>query len=75
MQYIERKCTEYLKKHRSVKLYLSVTPNYKDDEIIPRTVEVQALTSDGAINEKVITYNTAKGYTIDYKTGKVTQNK
>ena len=75
MQYIERKCTEYLKKHRSVKLYYQVTPNYKDDEIIPRTVEVQALTSDGAINEKVITYNTAKGYTIDYKTGKVTKNK
>ena len=74
MQYIERKCVDYLKKHRSVKLYYQVTPYYKDDEIIPRTVEVQALTSDGAINEKVITYNKAKGYTIDYYTGEVTNN-
>lgn len=75
MQYIERKCVEYLKNHRSVKLYYQVTPYYRGDEIIPRTVKVQALTSDGAINETVITYNTAKGFTIDYKTGKVTKNK
>jgi len=63
-----------LKKHRSVKLYYQATPYYRGDELIPRTVEVKALTSDGAINETVITYNTAKGYTIDYRTGKVTDN-
>ena len=74
MQYIERKCVDYLKKHRSVKLYYQVTPYYRDDELIPRTVEVRALTSDGAIDEKVITYNTAKGFTIDYHTGEVTNN-
>ena len=74
MQYIERKCVDYLKKHRSVKLYYQVTPYYRGDELIPRTVEVQALTSDGAINEKVITYNSAKGFTIDYHTGEVTNN-
>lgn len=75
MQYIERKCVDYLKKHRSVKLYYQATPYYRGDELIPRTVEVRALTSDGAINETVITYNTAKGYTIDYHTGKVTKDK
>ena len=74
MQYIERKCVDYLKKHHSVKLYYQATPYYHGDELIPRTVEVKALTSDGAINETVITYNTAKGYTIDYHTGKVTDN-
>lgn len=74
MQYIERKCVDYLKKHRSVKLYYQVTPYYRGDELIPRTVEVRALTSDGAIDEKVITYNSAKGFTIDYHTGKVTDN-
>ena len=74
MQYIERKCIDYLKKHRSVKLYYQATPYYRGDELIPRTVEVKALTSDGAINETVITYNTAKGYTIDYHTGEVTDN-
>lgn len=74
MQYIERKCVDYLKKHRSVKLYYQVTPYYRGDELIPRTVEVQALTSDGAINEKVITYNSAKGFTIDYHTGEVIDN-
>lgn len=74
MQYIERKCIDYLKKHRSVKLYYQATPYYRGDELIPRTVEVKALTSDGAINETVITYNTAKGFTIDYHTGKVTDN-
>lgn len=74
MQYIERKCIDYLKKHRSVKLYYQATPYYRGDELIPRTVEVKALTSDGAINETVITYNTAKGFTIDYHTGEVTDN-
>lgn len=74
MQYIERKCTDYLKAHRSVKLYYQVTPYYRGDELIPRTVEVRALTSDGAIDEKVITYNTAKGFTINYYTGEVTNN-
>lgn len=74
MQYIERKCVDYLKKHRSVKLYYQVTPYYRGEELIPRTVEVKALTSDGAIDEKVITYNSAKGFTIDYNTGKVTEN-
>ena len=74
MQYIERKCADYLKTHRSVKLYYQVTPYYRGDELIPRTVEVRALTSDGAIDEKVITYNTAKGFTIDYHTGDVTDN-
>ena len=74
MQYIERKCIDYLKKHRSVKLYYQATPYYRGDELIPRTVEVKALTSDGAIDETVITYNTAKGFTIDYHTGKVTDN-
>ena len=74
MQYIERKCVDYLKKHRSVKLYYQATPYYRGDELIPRTVEVKALTSDGAINETVITYNTAKGFTIDYHTGEVIDN-
>lgn len=74
MQYIERKCVDYLKKHRSVKLYYQVTPYYRGDELIPRTVEVRALTSDRVIDEKVITYNTAKGFTIDYHTGEVTDN-
>lgn len=74
MQYIERKCVDYLKKHRSVKLYYQATPYYRGDELIPRTIEVKALTSDGAINETVITYNTAKGFTIDYHTGEVTDN-
>lgn len=74
MQYIERKCVDYLKKHRSVKLYYQVTPYYRGDELIPRTIEVRALTSDRVIDEKVITYNTAKGFTIDYHTGEVTDN-
>lgn len=69
MQYIERKCAHYLETHPTVKLYYQVTPKYQNSELIPRTVEVEALTSDGVINEKVITYNEMTGYTIDYKTG------
>ena len=69
MQYIERKCAHYLETHPNIKLYYQVTPKYQGSELIPRTVEVEALTSDGVINEKVITYNEMTGYTIDYKTG------
>lgn len=72
MQYIERKCVDYLKKHRNVTLYYQVTPNYEGNNTIPTTVTVQALTSDGAIDETVTTYNNLKGFTIDYQTGAVT---
>ena len=39
---------------------------YVGDELIPRAVEVDMLSSDNALNEHVIVYNAAKGFEIDY---------
>lgn len=74
MQYIEWKVLNYIKNHKSVIVYYKVTPNYKDNELIPRTVTVQALSSDNSIDETVVTYNAANGYTINYNDGSYTKN-
>lgn len=44
-------------------------PVYVGEELIPRVVVVDVLSSDGAIDADFVTYNAAKGFTIDYATG------
>ena len=69
MAYTERRAVSWLCKHKSGSVYYSATPVYKGKELIPRSVVVDMKTSDGKINERVIVYNAAKGYTVDYNKG------
>lgn len=73
MQYIERKVLDYIKSNQSVTVWYRATPIYQGNELVPRTVIVDAVSSDNSINERVITYNVLPGYKIDYKNGKITK--
>lgn len=59
----------WLKNHKDGTIYYEVEPNYVNDEPIPRTVSVDIKTSDNEIDAHFVTYNCAKGFEIDYKTG------
>lgn len=73
MQYIEMKVLNYVKR-TGKNVYYKAEPVYKNNEIVPRYVIVNAKSEDGKIDEKVLVFNTAEGYTIDYKTGKFYKN-
>lgn len=53
----------------SVWLYYRATPCYVGDELLPRSVIVDMRSYDGSIDQEIITYNYAKGYTINYYNG------
>lgn len=74
MGYTETEARDWLERHHDGTIYYRVTPVYVDDEIIPRSVIVNIATSDNSINQRVITYNYAKGYTIDYYKGTFTKD-
>lgn len=73
MQYIERKTINYLKSHKDKYVYYKVTPIYDGDNSVPTYVDVDALSSDGVINEHVRTFNVLPGYNIDYYTGEISK--
>ena len=74
MAYTERKVVNYLYNHQNATVYYSAKPIYKGKELIPRSVIVDIKSSDGKLNERVIVYNAAKGFKINYKTGRATKN-
>lgn len=74
MRYTEKKAQEWLESHQNGVLYYEPKPVYSGNELIPRAVVVSMLSSDKSIDEKVIVYNTANGYTIDYNTGQFSKN-
>lgn len=53
----------------SVWLYYRATPYYVGDELLPRSVIVDMKSSDGSIDQEIITYNYAKGYSVNYNEG------
>ena len=69
MQYIETKVLNWLKENPKGYCYYIITPKYNGHDLVPYIVEVEALSSDKTINEKVIIYNVAPNYEIDYSTG------
>ena len=69
MAYTERKVVNYLYKHHKASVYYSAKPVYKGKEMIPRSVIVDIKSSDKKLNERVIVYNAAKGFKINYKKG------
>lgn len=75
MQYIERKVLDYIKANKNVTAVYKVTPIYVDNELIPRFVDVDVLTSDGKIDEHVRTFNVLPGYEINYLTGEISDVK
>ncbi|CRR27442.1 streptococcal phage DNAse [Streptococcus equi subsp. equi] len=74
MRYTEIKSQKWLEAHRDGYLYYEAMPIYQGNELVPRAVVVSVLSSDNTINEKVIVYNVANGYTIDYNQGTFSAN-
>jgi DNA-entry nuclease len=71
MAYTERKVVNYLYEHHNGSVYYSANPVYRGKELLPRSVIVDVKSSDKKLNERVIVYNAAKGYKINYKKGMV----
>lgn len=76
MGYIEDKIRDFVKDNHDCDVYYSVEPNYySDNELIPKTVTVDARSCNNEINERIAVYNVAPGYEIDYTNGKFTKVK
>lgn len=69
MAFTERRVVQYLNSHHQVTCFYRATPVYIGSELLPRAVAVDVRTSDRALDMRVIVYNCAKGYTINYRTG------
>lgn len=71
MGYMENKIRKFLakKENQDCSVYYSAKPDYKGDELVPRTVTLNARSCDREIDEKVVVYNVAPGYIIDYSSG------
>ena len=50
-------------------VYYEAKPVYKDNEKLPRYVDVTFMSKDKQLNEKVRVYNNANGYDINYTDG------
>ena len=69
MRYSEIKAQEWLEANYDGTLYYGAKPVYEGNELVPRTVIVSMLSSDGTIDEKVIVFNSANGFEINYADG------
>lgn len=72
MGYLETKTRNFLKKpeNKNCGVYYSAVPIYRsDDELVPVAVTVDAKSCDEKIDERVIVYNIAPGFDINYKDG------
>ena len=73
MAYMESILRDFFKNKTDVTVYYQVKPLYNGNELLPRAVEVNVKASDGSIDQKIIVYNTANGYNIDYNNATVTK--
>lgn len=75
MAYTETIARDYLdeKSSNECPLYYAATPNYEGDELIPRTVTVDIQSCNNSIDERVVVYNTANGFEVNYKEGSFTE--
>lgn len=69
MRYSEIKAQEWLEANHDGTLYYGAKPVYEGNELVPRYVEVSMKSSDGTIDEKVIVFNSANGFEINYADG------
>ena len=72
MSYKDQK-QKWLSEHPDGTMSYRVTPVYRSDELVCRSVFVDMRSSDGAIDQRVEVYNVARGYAIDYATGSFSQ--
>lgn len=66
--YFENQILEYIYDTGAIVEY-HVTPDFQDDELVARGVELEALSSDGGLKLHVYIYNVQPGIQIDYATG------
>ena len=69
MAYTEGLARDWLWDNRDGTVYYSATPVYEGDELLPRSVIVDVLSSDGELDLEVEVYNAVNGYEVDYATG------
>lgn len=69
MAYTENLARTWLATHENGTLYYAATPLYRGNELVPRSVVVDVLSSDGMIDLEVEVFNAAYGFTINYATG------
>lgn len=69
MSYTEGLARDWLRAHPDGTLYYAATPVYQGSELLPRSVYVDVLSSDGSLDLEVEVYNAAEGFDIDYATG------
>ena len=69
MAYGEGLARTWLEQHKDGTVYYAATPVYEANEPLARSVMVDILTSDGAINQRIEVYNATFGFALDYATG------
>lgn len=69
MAYTEGLAREWLREHPGGTVYYAATPVYEGSDLLARSVIVDVLSSDGALDLEVEVYNAAYGFDIDYATG------
>lgn len=77
MKYPEQLAYDYLSSPEAkyCPLYYAAIPQYPvDNEIVPRTVTVDIQSCNKSLDEHIVVYNVAKGFTIDYTTGEFSEN-
>ena len=72
MAYPETLARDWLRAHPDGTVYYEATPVYVGDELVPRSVVVDVLSSDGSLDLEVEVMNAAEGFVIDYRTGEFT---
>lgn len=75
MAYLETKVRDYFKDGNEGPVDYSVENHYNGDDLLPDYTIVNAKSSNGKINEKVVVYNVANGWEINYKTAEVKETK
>lgn len=69
MRYSESNVENYMDDNHDGIVYYEAKPVYKDNEKLPRYVDVTFMSKDKQLNEKVRVYNNANGYDINYTDG------
>lgn len=69
MAYTEALARDWLYDNPDGTVYYAATPVYEGDELVPRSVIVDVMSSDGSIDQEVEVFNAVAGYEVDYATG------
>lgn len=74
MAYCENLVMDYLEAHPDATVYYSATPVYDGDDLVCRSVFVDIKSSDGGLDQEVEVFNAESGCTIDYATGRLSED-